>query len=227
MILAVAAMMMMGSCSQQRRWTHDQRKAVREMLKDYRRMVYLDDLNDAEYAIFSDSVTNNLENDYPVYTSFVEMPGANDTVQVYVVSTIVEALDTDKSNMRHIFPYPYLVGAGVLPSGLDRKQQNAFYDCLADKVNTAYPSTDAFFNAILADTTVTSPMMQLETQCANDLFGWTVVITEQTLTPAQAAAKNQATTQPVVQTSAVPAATAQPAVQTSAAPAATAKPACN
>jgi hypothetical protein len=59
------------------------------------------------------------------------MPAVNDTVQVYVVTTIVEQLNTDMRNMRHIFPYNSLVAANILPTGLDRVQQNAFYRCLA------------------------------------------------------------------------------------------------
>ena len=31
-----------------------------------------------------------------------------------------------------------------------------------------------FFNAVLADTTDTSRIRQMELQCANDLFDWTV-----------------------------------------------------
>ena len=34
-------------CSQKREWNHEQRKAMREALRSYRQMVYLDDLTDA------------------------------------------------------------------------------------------------------------------------------------------------------------------------------------
>ena len=37
---------------------------------------------------------------------------------------------------------------------------------------------EQFFNAILADTTSNSQIARMEAKCANDLFNWTVTITE-------------------------------------------------
>ena len=178
--VSVAALTITGftGCGHNAGWTRQERQAMRNMLRDYRTMTYLNDLTDAEYMLFSDNVTEAIEDDYPVYTSFVQLPGVNDTVQVYVVTTIVEELNTDARNMRHIFPYQYLVGNNILPSGLDRTQQNAFYNCLSQKVNATYPSVTSFVNAVIADTTANSQMARMQGQCANDLFDWTVEIIE-------------------------------------------------
>ncbi len=162
------------SCSQQREWNREQRKAMREALRDYRKMVYLNDLTDAEFQLFADEVATDLETSFPVYTTFIAMPGVNDTVDVVVVETIVEELDADARNMRHIYPYNYLVSQGVLPAGLDHSQLRSFYTCFAGKVNATFNSMGQFFNAILADTTNNSQIRQLESQCAADLFNWTV-----------------------------------------------------
>lgn len=172
-LLALFAAGFIG-CSQRQQWKHEERKAMREALDSYRQMVYLDDLTDAEFVLFSDEVAGALENAYPVYAAFIQMPGVNDTVDMVVVTTIVEELNADAHNMRHIFPYNYLVKQGILPTGLDHNQQKAFYTCLAGKVNATYSTMDQFFNAILADTTDLSQLRQLETQCANDLFDWVV-----------------------------------------------------
>lgn len=172
-LLALFAAGFIG-CSQRQQWNREERKAMRETLDSYRQMVYLDDLTDAEFVLFSDEVAGTLENAYPVYAAFIQMPGVNDTVDMVVVTTIVEELNADAHNMRHIFPYNYLVKQGILPTGLDRNQQKAFYTCLAGKVNATYSTMDQFFNAILADTTDLSQLRQLETQCANDLFDWVV-----------------------------------------------------
>ena len=134
------------------------------------------DLTDAEFVLFTDQVAGELEGTYPVYATFVEMPGVTDTVDMVVVTTIVDELNADARNMRHIFPYNYLVAQGVLPAGLDHDQQKAFYNCFAGKVNDTYDTMSQFFNAILADTTDMSQLRQLQGQCANDLFEW--VITE-------------------------------------------------
>lgn len=172
-VLALAAAGIVG-CSQSREWNREQRKAMREALRDYRQMVYLDDLTDSEFVIFTDDVAETLEENYPVYTTFVAMPGMSDTVDVVVVTTIVDELNADAHNMRHIYPYNYLVAQGVLPAGLDYDQQRSFYKCFANKVNDSYNTMTQFFNAILADTTDMSQIRQLENQCANDLFDWTI-----------------------------------------------------
>ena len=172
-LLAVFAAGFAG-CSQRREWNREERKAMRDALRSYRQMIYLDDLTDSEFVLFSDGVAGELENAYPVYTTFIQMPGVNDTVDMFVVTTIVEELDADAHNMRHIFPYDYLVGQGVLPAGLDRSQQKAFYTCLAGKVNATYSTMEQFFNAVLADTTDLSQLRRLEGQCADELLDWTV-----------------------------------------------------
>ena len=151
---------------------------MRNLLRDYRKLVYLNDLTEAEYMLFTDRVLASLEEDYPVYTTFVEMPGANDTVQVYVVTTIVEQLDADASNMRHIYPYRNLVAENILPDGLNRAEQNAFYQCFANSVDNTYSNATQLVNAIIADTVQTSQIAQMQSACANELFGWTVEIIE-------------------------------------------------
>lgn len=161
-------------CSQQAKWNQEQREAIREALRSYRQMIYLEDLNEAEFALFTDQAAEMLEEAYPVYTSFVSMPSAVDTMDLVTVTAIVDQLDADPRNLRHIYPYSYLVAQGTLPAGLDYEQQHAFYRCLAGKVNMTYTSMAQFFNAILSDSTATSQMRELESQCANDLFSWTV-----------------------------------------------------
>ncbi len=151
---------------------------MRQALNEYRQMVYLEDLTDTEFGLFADGVAVDLENSYPVYAEFVELPGVEDTVEMVVVTSIVEELNADARNMRHLYPYDYLVAQGVLPSGLSRDQQRAFYNCFAQRVNNTFRSMGNFFNAILADTTNTSRIARLESQCANELFGWEVTITE-------------------------------------------------
>ena len=172
-LLALAVAGLVG-CSQQRKWTHEQCKAMREALRDYRQMVYLEDLNDAEFMLFSDEVAASLENDYPVYVTFTQMPGMQDTIDVVVVTTIVDELDADAHNMRHIYPYPYLVAQGVLPADLDLEAQRTFYRCFASKVNAAYSTTWNFFNAVLAENTDDSQIRRMEAECASDLFDWTI-----------------------------------------------------
>lgn len=176
---AVAALFFTVGCgSKPKSWSHDERKAVRRALNEYRQMVYLDDLTEAEFGLFADGVALDLENSYPVYAEFIELPGVEDTVEMVVVTSIVEELNTDARNMRHLYPYDYLVAQGILPAGLTRDQQRAFYTCFSQQVNNTFHSMGQFFNAILADTTSSSQIASLEANCANQLFNWTVTITE-------------------------------------------------
>ena len=178
LMLPVVAAMLATSCSQQAQWNREQRQQMRQQLNRYRQMVYLQDLTDPEFVIFSDNVAAEIEDEYPVYATFVRMPGANDTVDAVVITAIVDELDADAHNMRHLYPYSYLVSQGVLPAGLDRASQRSFYRCFANKVNNYYVSMEQFFNAILADTTDNSQIARMQAQCANDLFDYVVEIDE-------------------------------------------------
>ena len=184
LLLPTVASLTVGlfACSAQHEWKHDERKATREALREYRDMLYLNDLSDAEFALFVDEVANELEASYPVYTTFIEMPNVGDTVDMVVVETIVQAINADAHNMRHIFPYSYLVAQGILPAGLDHSQQRQFYTCLASGVNANFYSVAQFIHALINQTADNALLQQIQAQCANDLFNWTIVV-EEVVTP--------------------------------------------
>lgn len=179
-IFAAAAAMIVG-CLSKAKWGEKERREVRDEVRAYRDMVYLENLADVEFDEFSGDVVEAIEIDYPVYTTFVELPGRGDTVEIYVVSTIVSELNADAHNMRNIFPYPQLVADGILPPALDKQAQRAFYDCFARKVRNYYPSTEAFFEAVVNDDPSTSMLTMFQQQCAADLFDWNVVVDETTI----------------------------------------------
>lgn len=181
--LIMAAVAIVG-CSQKAKWNHDQRKAMRENLRQYRDMIYLQDLTDPEFLIFTDSVTGDIEAVYPVYTSFIEMDGVQDTIDMFVMTAIIDELDADAHNMRHIYPYRYLVSEGILPDRLTHEQQRDFYRCLAQKVNNTFLTVKQFLMAIVADTTANSTIKQLQGECANELFNWVIEVEEVDITPA-------------------------------------------
>ena len=177
LFIMLTAMVVVTGCSNERRWGMREREELRKELRAYRNMVYLDNLAEAEFDLFSGDVVEAIEIDYPVYTTFVELPGRGDTVEVYVVSTIVEELNANPHNMRNIYPYPYLVAEGILPSGLSHQAQRAFYDCLSHKVRRYYPSTTAFFNAVMNDS-ASQAITQMQMECAASLFDWGVEVDE-------------------------------------------------
>jgi hypothetical protein len=81
-----------------------------------------------------------LEEQYPVYEEFIEMPMMGDSVEVILLATIVTELKASPEKMRHIFPYTLLVADGFLPKGLDQHHQEEFYKCFADNINRNYGS---------------------------------------------------------------------------------------
>ena len=176
-LLAFAATAL--GCSPQAKWNREQKKAMHDALQAYRQMAYLQDLTDPEFVVFSDGVAGTIEEAFPVYATFIEMPAVDDTVDLYVITAIVDELDADAHNMRHLYPYQYLVSQGILPEGLTHEQQVAFYKCFAQKVNAQYSTMDQFFAAILSDTSDVSQLAQFQQQCADDLFDWVVEIDEE------------------------------------------------
>lgn len=178
-IVALAAIMLVGGCAKEKKWGEAERNKLREELRAYRDMIYLDNLAEAEFDTFSGDVVEAIEIDYPVYTTFVELPGRGDTVEVYVVSTIVEELNADPHNLRNIFPYPMLVADGILPSGLNHQAQRAFYDCLSHKIKRSYRTTTAFFDALVNGTSAdNAKITNMQMQCAEDLFDWGIEVDE-------------------------------------------------
>lgn len=175
--IAMGVVALVG-CTERKGWSHDDRKAVREEIDDYRDMVYLEDLEVVEFDDFSGDVIEAIEIDYPTYTVYYELPGRGDTLDVYVVSTIVERLDTDPHNLRHIFPYSWLVAEGVLPAGMDKQAQRAFYDCLSQKVKRQYHTSRRFLYALMNDPNAGNVILQMQNDCAMELFDWGVEVDE-------------------------------------------------
>lgn len=150
------------SCSQAKRWTDEERRATREMIRDWQKIVYLNELSEEEFALFRSQVVDHLERQYPVYAEFIEMPMVGDSVEMVILATIVTEIKASPTKMRHIFPYAYLVGQGYLPSGMDRHKQDEFYRCFADCVNRNYGSIQQFvwdaFNYELDDILIENMM---------------------------------------------------------------------
>lgn len=175
-----AIMVATVGCSQKAKWNHEQKKALRNTLVTYREMVYLQDLTEPEFVIFSDGVAANIENAYPAYATFMQLPAVDDTLDMFVVTAIVEELQEDHKNMRHLYPYHTLVKRGILPDKLTHEQRHAFYQCLAQKVNNYYNSSIAEFvsDVLKSDSTSNTQIGKFQSECANELFDWVIEVTE-------------------------------------------------
>ncbi len=167
----VAIFAAMVSCSQPTKWNDVQRAEFIEWLDDYREMIYLSDLSDSEFVVFTGDVSSELEVAYPVYTQFIIMPALTDTVDMWVVNAIVEDINADATNMRHLYPYHTLVAQGILPEGLDHAAQESFYACFAESVDNSFDSLQAFFYAVITNSIDPNEITTMQSNCANALFG--------------------------------------------------------
>lgn len=176
----LAVMTAWVGCSQQAKWDHKQKQALRNTLVSYREMVYLQDLTEPEFTIFTDGVAGDIETAYPVYATFMQLPAVDDTLDMFVVTAIVEQLQEDASNMRHLYPYHSLVKKGILPDKLTHQERHAFYNCLAQKVNRYYNSSIGEFlsDVLKSDSTSNTQIGKFQSECANDLFDWVIEVTE-------------------------------------------------
>lgn len=148
------------------KWDESQRAEFAEMMDDYRQMVYLNELTEPEFIVFTSRVSNDLEVDFPYYIEFIAMPELTDTIDLRVVTTIVEDLDADAANLRYLYPYHTLVAQGVLPSEMNHTERNSFYSCLAQKVDDHFSSLESFFAAVISNSLDSNIITTMQQECA-------------------------------------------------------------
>ena len=145
MVLLAGALLLtlLPSCNK-RPWSEQQRSYARDMLREWRNVVYLNELSEEEFALFSGRVADILEMRYPSYVEFAEMPMVGDSIEMVIVAAITSELKATPERLRHILSYDDLVELGTLPAGLTRHRQNGFYRCLAERINQTYGSIQSF-----------------------------------------------------------------------------------
>ena len=162
-----------------RGWNESQRKEAREMLRQWRDMVYLRNMDEMEFATFATEVTDILEEQYPSYVEFIEMPMVGDSVEMVIVTTIAGELKATPERMRYIFPYGRLVDMEILPAGLPVGQQEAFYRCFTEKVNALYGSMQRFVWDAVYSRLDDAIILRLMRQCASPYWEVDMVIVEE------------------------------------------------
>ena len=141
--LFICSIVWLTSCNRGN-WNEQQRREAREMLREWREIVYLGNLTEEEFALFAGNVTDLLEYRYPPFVEFMEMPARGDSVEMVVVAAIVTDIKASPDRLRHIFSYKELVEANILPENMTTRDQKEFYRCFAEQVNMAYGSMQQF-----------------------------------------------------------------------------------
>ena len=142
--LFICSVLWITACGRSGNWNEQQRREAREMLREWREIVYLGDLTEEEFALFAGNVTDLLEYRYPSFVEFVEMPARGDSVEMVVVTAIVTDIKASPDRLRHIFSYKELVDANILPENMTTRDQKEFYRCFAEQVNMVYGSMQQF-----------------------------------------------------------------------------------
>jgi hypothetical protein len=70
------------------------------------------------------------------------------------------------------------VAEGVLPAGMNSQAQRAFYDCLSHKVKRHYHTSRRFLHALLNDPNALGTVVQMQNDCAMELFDWGIEVDE-------------------------------------------------
>ncbi len=164
-IFMLALSLLFVSCSQPREWSAEEHQKFVTTLEPYRQMAYLDEFNDAEFVVFSSDIGTLAEGRYPLYTEFIALPSLSDTLDVWVVTSIVEQLDTNAENMRYLYPYHTLVNQEILPEGMDHAERKGFYTCLSEKVNSTFPTMEAFFISVVNNALEEGVITEMMTEC--------------------------------------------------------------
>ncbi len=163
--LLLVLSLLFAHCSGPREWSVEEHKKFVTTLEPYRQMAYLREFNDAEFVVFSSDIGTMAEGRYPVYSEFVALPELSDTLDVWVVTSIVEQLNTNAENMRYLYPYHTLVNQGILPEGMDHAERKGFYTCLSEKVNATFPTMEAFFISVVNNALEEGTISEMMTDC--------------------------------------------------------------
>ena len=106
--LSVVVVVLVGfmGCSQQKQWNREQRQALRQMLRDYREMVYLENLTEAEYMLFADEVAAAIENIEKKFAGngrvLIRPSGTEPLVRVMLEGSDMDELTADATELAQL-----------------------------------------------------------------------------------------------------------------------------
>ncbi|MFI3285064.1 MAG: hypothetical protein R3Y08_00255 [Rikenellaceae bacterium] len=161
----VVLMLLTIGCSQPTKWTDDERVEFAATIDNYRDMVYLNEFNNAEFVLFANNISTDVERSYPIYSQLVVMPSYNDSLDMWVVASIIEDIDADATSLRYLYPYRTLINQGILADSLSVEQLNDFYRCLSGKINNNYESVENFFYKVLTNDVESSQIERVAKEC--------------------------------------------------------------
>ena len=80
-IFILAAMAVVASCSQSRKWTDKEREEVRELVRNHRDRVAIRHMEESNYQNLEQCVLTTIEETYPDYNQYNKLTGKNRYVE--------------------------------------------------------------------------------------------------------------------------------------------------
>ncbi len=166
LLLGLVLLLAAFGCKSNKSWTAEQRAELHDRIRAYREWRYLENMNDAEFAVLADDVAALVESSYANLDEFYATESPQDSLTTTVVGVMATYITTDARNMRYLFPYRHLVRENILPSGLGHDQLKQFYQCMADKINYGYISMENFLWNAMSNNVSATVVGAMQRDCA-------------------------------------------------------------
>ena len=170
-IFILAAMAVVASCSQSRKWTDKEREEVRELVRNHRDRVAIRHMEESNYQNLEQCVLTTIEETYPDYNQYNKLTGKTDTLNAVILSCLDYTIGPNFENLPLLFPVGQLQQAGVLPDSVTDAQAAAFYGCLAGKIKTIYGTPGNFTSALFNDMDVPMELSGAMQACVRSVMG--------------------------------------------------------
>ena len=87
-IFILAAMAVVASCSQSRKWTDKEREEVRELVRNHRDRVAIRHMEESNYQNLEQCVLTTIEETYPDYNQYNKLTGKTDTLNAVIIRLV-------------------------------------------------------------------------------------------------------------------------------------------
>lgn len=164
-IFLLAAVALVASCSQSRKWTDKEREELRELVRTHKDRVAIRHMEEANYQNLEQCVLTTIEGTYPDYNQYNKLTGKTDTLNAVILSCLDYTIGPNFENLPLLFPVGQLQQAGILPDSVTDAQVAAFYGCLAGKIKTIYGTPANFTSALFNDMDVPMELSGAMQEC--------------------------------------------------------------
>ena len=170
-IFILAAMALVVSCTQTRKWTDKEREEIRELVRTHKDRVAIRHMEESNYQNLEQCVLTTIEGTYPDYNQYNKLTGKTDTLNAVILSCLDYSIGPNFEKLPLLFPVSQLQQAGILPSTVSDEQAAAFYGCLAGKIKTIYGTPENFTSALFNDMDVPMELSGAMQECVASVTG--------------------------------------------------------